>query len=306
MVVAPANFKYDPEPCVQLPAPVNDPATVTIPELLFVTVPVTVTAAPKDILLEPDKAYVPAANVAVPEPELKVVPFITISPPQLVTLVNPLNERVPPLFTVTELLNVTVPVLLEVVNVPETFVVPAKVIFTPPKVKVPLGTDSNPQVEAKFKTLVPVETSVVVLSIEAVPPEEMVPVKLTVAAPVVVNWACAAVPEKVIPPVVVIVPVVAESTEFLPVELPPTILKPFEINVPEVTANCFVTEAVGALIVTDPLTVKVTPFEIVIEAADVPPVKLIEATVTLVLAVITTALSGMVTVSEFPFPGDPG
>ena len=57
----------------------------------------------------------------------------------------------------------------------------------------------------------PVETKVVAAFIASVPPELIVPVRLMVAAPVVVSCACANVPLKAIPPVVVIVPVLAVS-----------------------------------------------------------------------------------------------
>ena len=63
-------------------------------------------------------------------------------------------------------------------RVPVIELVPAKVTATAPKLSVPLGTESMPNVYAPLITLVPVETRVLVASIVNVPPELMVPVRL--------------------------------------------------------------------------------------------------------------------------------
>ena len=99
-------------------------------------------------------------------------------------------------------------------------------VWAAPKVRVPELIVRLPQVVVRFMVVVPVETRVVFPFMAVVPPELMVPVKLMVPAPVVVNLALAAVPAKVIPFEVVMVPVVEFSVATPVPFVPPVMLIP--------------------------------------------------------------------------------
>jgi hypothetical protein len=196
----------------------TEPATATLeeklihPEPLKVRVALDVTAPPNVIVLDPEIPQVPATKVTDPVPLLNVVPSIVIFPAQLVTFANPEKSKDPPLFTITVLEKVAVPVALLVLRIPEIFTAPVKETFTAPSVNVPVGIDNEPQVDAVLTVLVPTETKLVEVFMLIVPPLT-VPVRFTVAPPVVVNCDWAAVPVMAIPSVVVIVPVDAETLE---------------------------------------------------------------------------------------------
>ena len=213
--VAP-RLKVELAPWVQLPVRVNTPETVTVPVLLLVIVLVEagVTVPPKVILVEPARDWF-AENAAFPVPVLNVVQLAVIPAAKLVTVANPDKSKLP-VVQVTAPVKVLVPVALETAKVPPVSdVVPAKVMAYAPIVSVPLGTDNFPQVAVCPRLLVPVETSVVAELIDNVPAPVTAPVRLIVEAPVVVSLKIALAPavnKKVMPPLAVMVPVLASRS----------------------------------------------------------------------------------------------
>jgi len=90
-----------------------------------------------------------------------------------------------------------------------------------------------------------------------VPPVPRLPPMFIVPAPVKVNCACAAVPEKVMAPLVVTVPVETDRIVFRLAVWLPAMLMLVALNVPVSTARVLATAAVGKFIVMVPDTVRV-------------------------------------------------
>jgi hypothetical protein len=189
-------------------------AIVTVPvSLLVSTTPALMTTAPS-VMLTPESDWV-AVKVVVPVPALNNPPTFTVIPaPKLVAgLVVVVRVTEPPLFTVMRPLNVFKITLLAFATDPDTVLAPANVRATAPSVRVPLGTESMPQVPAVARLVIPVETRVVAEVIESVPKPDIAPTRFTIAAPVVVRRALATVEPNVTPARNVSVPVLALTVE---------------------------------------------------------------------------------------------
>jgi hypothetical protein len=152
--------------------------------------------------------------------------------------------------------------------------------------------------------MVPLKLIIEPATVVSVPPLPKFPWRFSAPVPVNVNCACAAVPEKVTPPVRLIVPVETDTIQFLFAFPLPGIAILVAFNVPEPTAIVLLTAAVGEFMVITPQFRILDPL-IVIPLAVPEAIILTVVTVFVVTSTVTTTPALTTTLSPFAGGAEP-